>query len=228
MRQKGFSPKLARHTPLLSPHRGKTATFHDVSPCNMLKRPKQERGCSSAPFPGDGLELRRAIVAACKLQHASRSRLERPVRNCSGRRQRRMGVEVSVMKFLRLGVSAVATGLVVAVGGAYLAPALFAPRQNASVNSADPALIGKGRAVAQASDCVACHTAAGGKEFAGGLAMQTPIGVIYSTNITPDKDTGIGRLRLCRFRTSGPSWRPQGWRAALSGHALRFLFRADG
>ena len=110
-----------------------------------------------------------------------------------------MGVEVSVMKFLKLGVSAVALGLVVAVGGAYLAPVLFAPRQNVSVNSADPALIERGRAVAQASDCVACHTAAGGKAFAGGRAMQTPIGVIYSMNITPDKDAGIGGYDFADF-----------------------------
>ena len=135
---------------------------------------------------------------------------------------------MSVMKILKLGVSAAAIGLVVAIGGSYLAPALFAPRHNVYVNSADPALIEQGRYVAQASDCVACHTAKGGKAFAGGLAMQTPIGTIYSTNITPDKDYRHRRIRLCRFRTGGPSWRPQGWLPALSGDALCFLFRADG
>ena len=49
-----------------------------------------------------------------------------------------------------------------------------------------------GRYLAQAGDCAACHTADGGKPFAGGRAVPTPFGVIYSTNITPDKDTGIG------------------------------------
>lgn len=45
----------------------------------------------------------------------------------------------------------------------------------------------------RAGDCVACHTdGKSGKTFAGGLAMETPIGTIYSTNITPDKKTGIG------------------------------------
>ena len=106
---------------------------------------------------------------------------------------------MSVMKILGLGVSAVAIGLVVAVGGSYLAPALFAPRHDVAVNSADPALIEQGRQVAQASDCVACHTANGGKAFAGGLAMQTPIGTIYSTNITPDKATGIGGYDFADF-----------------------------
>ncbi|MDU6411263.1 MAG: cytochrome c [Yersiniaceae bacterium] len=52
--------------------------------------------------------------------------------------------------------------------------------------------IARGEYLARAGDCVACHTAAGGTEFAGGLGMKTPIGTIYSTNITPDKETGIG------------------------------------
>ncbi len=103
------------------------------------------------------------------------------------------------MKFLTLGVSAAVIGLAFAVGGGVLAPALFAPRQNVHVNSADPALIERGRSVAEASDCVACHTAKGGKAFAGGLAMPTPIGVIYSTNITSDKSTGIGGYDFADF-----------------------------
>lgn len=65
---------------------------------------------------------------------------------------------------------------------------------SATLQAADvdqPALVKQGGYLARAGDCVACHTAKGGKPFAGGLAMETPIGVIYSTNITPDK-TGIG------------------------------------
>ncbi|MCO7575149.1 MULTISPECIES: c-type cytochrome [Pseudomonas chlororaphis group] len=53
------------------------------------------------------------------------------------------------------------------------------------------ALVKQGEYLARAGDCVACHTAKDGQPFAGGLPMETPIGVIYSTNITPDK-TGIG------------------------------------
>lgn len=55
---------------------------------------------------------------------------------------------------------------------------------------AEPAT--RGQQLAAAGDCIACHTAAGGKPFAGGLKMSTPIGAVYSTNITPDKRTGIG------------------------------------
>jgi alcohol dehydrogenase (quinone), cytochrome c subunit len=60
-----------------------------------------------------------------------------------------------------------------------------------SVSAAEADLIKQGEYLARAGDCVACHTAKGGKPFAGGLPMETPIGVIYSTNITPDK-SGLG------------------------------------
>ena len=63
---------------------------------------------------------------------------------------------------------------------------------SAMAAGADPqALIRQGEYLARAGDCVACHTAKDGKPFAGGLPMETPIGTIYSTNITPDK-SGIG------------------------------------
>ncbi|MDR5880706.1 cytochrome c [Caballeronia sp. LZ032] len=64
--------------------------------------------------------------------------------------------------------------------------------QAQAASDADRALIEKGRYLAAAADCVACHTAKGGKPFAGGLGIDSPIGRIYSTNITPDKQTGIG------------------------------------
>ncbi|MFF7708910.1 c-type cytochrome [Pseudomonas sp. NPDC007930] len=55
-----------------------------------------------------------------------------------------------------------------------------------------PELVKQGEYLARAGDCVACHTAPGGKPFAGGLGIESPIGTIYSTNITPDARTGIG------------------------------------
>jgi mono/diheme cytochrome c family protein len=53
--------------------------------------------------------------------------------------------------------------------------------------------------VARLGDCVACHSVPEGKPFAGGLKMGTPLGVIYATNITPDKETGIGNYTLAEF-----------------------------
>ncbi len=52
--------------------------------------------------------------------------------------------------------------------------------------------IERGRYLATAGDCVSCHTVKGGKPFAGGRAIETPFGIIYSANITPDRETGIG------------------------------------
>ncbi|MBP5077195.1 cytochrome c [Pseudomonas chlororaphis] len=72
---------------------------------------------------------------------------------------------------------------------------------SASLSAAETdrqALIKQGEYLARAGDCVACHTAKDGKPFAGGLPMETPIGTIYSTNITPDK-TGIGEYSFDDF-----------------------------
>ncbi|MHA6821551.1 c-type cytochrome [Ralstonia pseudosolanacearum] len=65
---------------------------------------------------------------------------------------------------------------------------------------ADAAQIKRGEYLAIAGDCVACHTAPGGKPFAGGLPLQIPLlGTIYSSNITPDPETGIGKWRYEDF-----------------------------
>ena len=63
-------------------------------------------------------------------------------------------------------------------------------------NLANADLVSRGEYLTRAADCAACHTAPGGKPFAGGLAFKLPmIGTIYSTNITPDQETGIGAWR---------------------------------
>ena len=56
-----------------------------------------------------------------------------------------------------------------------------------------------GKRLAVAADCVACHTAPGGKAFAGGYPLSSPMGVIYSTNITPSKTAGIGNYTQEQF-----------------------------
>ena len=59
--------------------------------------------------------------------------------------------------------------------------------------------IERGRLVAAAGDCVVCHTAPNGQANAGGLALDTPFGTIYSTNITPDPVAGIGAWSYAAF-----------------------------
>src|SRR5262249_24141853 len=60
-------------------------------------------------------------------------------------------------------------------------------------SSPDTNAVTRGAYLAEAADCMPCHTAIGGKPFAGGLKLDTPFGAVYSPNITPDPDTGIGR-----------------------------------
>ena len=64
---------------------------------------------------------------------------------------------------------------------------------------ATPTQIEQGKYVAQLGDCIACHTARQGQVMAGGLELSTPMGTIYSSNITPDRDTGIGNYSFEQF-----------------------------
>jgi mono/diheme cytochrome c family protein len=57
----------------------------------------------------------------------------------------------------------------------------------------------RGEYLARAGDCVSCHSVPGSKAFAGGVKMGSPLGAIYSTNITPDPETGIGNYSLEDF-----------------------------
>ncbi|MCW3481330.1 cytochrome c [Neisseriaceae bacterium JH1-16] len=89
-----------------------------------------------------------------------------------------------------------------------LAAALYATVAHAD---ADTDLVKRGEYLARAADCVACHTAPGGKPYAGGYGIESPLGTIYSTNITPSKQGGIG-----------------GYSEAQFDAALRHGIRADG
>ncbi len=73
------------------------------------------------------------------------------------------------------------------------------PRVDQRVDPNEEQQVMRGRYLTRAGDCKACHTAEGGAAFAGGRAVPTPFGTIYSTNITPDKDTGIGRWDAADF-----------------------------
>jgi mono/diheme cytochrome c family protein len=66
--------------------------------------------------------------------------------------------------------------------------------------SFDAARVKRGRELAAIGNCSTCHTSAGGKDFAGGVPVPTPFGTIYSSNITPDPETGIGQWSEEAFR----------------------------
>lgn len=118
-------------------------------------------------------------------------------------------------KTSRKGKYAAAVGVVAVLAGG---TALFLARPPALeavtpgfTGAASAELIARGRYIAELGDCVACHTAKDGVEMAGGLALESPMGTIYSTNITPDPETGIG-----------------GWSYAEFDRAMRKGVAADG
>jgi mono/diheme cytochrome c family protein len=71
--------------------------------------------------------------------------------------------------------------------------ALLTLATSASAQERRDDIVARGEYLARAGDCIACHTAPEGRIFAGGRAMPTPFGTLYTSNITPDPDTGIGK-----------------------------------
>ncbi|MDJ0931009.1 c-type cytochrome [Breoghania sp.] len=98
-------------------------------------------------------------------------------------------------------------GVVVVVGaGAWLWRTFDTSRSDVAddtmplsqVKITDAAAIKRGEYVMRQADCVACHTAGQG-DFAGGYVIGTPFGDLISSNITPDEETGIGRMTESDF-----------------------------
>jgi len=75
---------------------------------------------------------------------------------------------------------------------AFLLLMMLAASAAHAAGAPDYASVQAGRSAAMLADCISCHTAPGGKPFAGGLVLETPFGGITAPNITPDNDTGIG------------------------------------
>lgn len=100
---------------------------------------------------------------------------------------------------VRLALVIVVT-LVIAVAAIYLLhPRMLPNQRDAKPINATTEVIDRGEYLARAGDCVACHTAPGGREFAGGRPMVTPFGNLYVPNITPDEETGIGQWTADEF-----------------------------
>lgn len=85
------------------------------------------------------------------------------------------------------------------------------------IEPASAAVVARGAYLAQAGNCLACHTSPSGADFAGGHGIDTPFGTIYASNLTPDAETGIGNWSPSEF-----------WRAMHHGRAKdgRLLYPA--
>ncbi|MGN2244643.1 c-type cytochrome [Frateuria sp. GZRR33] len=88
------------------------------------------------------------------------------------------------------------------------------PAQTTAARLQDPALIARGAYLATVGDCAACHTAQGGKPYAGGRALPTPFGEVPAPNLTPDDATGLGQWSFDAF------WRALHEGVGRDGHAL--------
>jgi mono/diheme cytochrome c family protein len=108
------------------------------------------------------------------------------------------------------------------------APAAIAQQASPPDNAS---AVAKGEYLARAGDCIACHTAPEGQLFAGGRAMKTPFGTLYTSNITPDPQTGIGTWSSDQFYTMMHSGRfPDGGLVypAMPFASYTKVTRADG
>jgi mono/diheme cytochrome c family protein len=103
----------------------------------------------------------------------------------------RSGIIVGVIAALAIG----GAGTAFAVAWRPAIDAIDPPAQQ----SFAPDLIKRGRELAAIGNCNDCHTVRGAKNFAGGLPVPTQFGTIYSSNITPDAETGIGRWSEAAF-----------------------------
>jgi len=98
-----------------------------------------------------------------------------------------IGAGVLAWRIFNPGPMAFAQGSTVALSDYHTVDPTGVP---AGLATAD--LVKRGEYLARAADCMVCHATPGGQAFAGGLAIPLPFGTLYSTNITPDKATGIG------------------------------------
>ncbi len=201
-------------------------TFREVPVIEVVMMPRQGEppmgAGESASLPGaaaianalydaTGVRFRRppftpeVIRAALADPDAERERSEQQA-HARRRRWRRWGAG-GLFGALASGAAGWLTALA-------FAPQALAPIAPPAASSFAPALIERGRVLASAGACAVCHTTEHGVPNAGGRPIPTPFGTVYSTNITPDVQTGIG------------NWSPEAFRRAMregvhrDGHRL--------
>ena len=98
------------------------------------------------------------------------------------------------------GIGALVAGAAGALFGMLGARSPIAPVTAPVASTYSAATIERGRQLAAVGNCEGCHTIAGGVPYAGGRAIHSPFGDIYTTNLTPDRETGIGAWSLAAFQ----------------------------
>ncbi len=103
------------------------------------------------------------------------------------------------LSWLRLFAEVALAGVLIVLAGFSGCASRSAIAPGAQPQSFPREQVAKGAELAHLGNCLGCHTAEGGKPYAGGTPIKTPFGTIYGTNVTPDPDTGIGRWPLEAF-----------------------------
>ncbi len=118
---------------------------------------------------------------------------------------------------LRIAGAVALLGVLAAALIAWLNVRGEAPVRPDSSVQADAATVARGAYLARVGNCAGCHTARGGADYAGGRGIETPFGVVYASNLTPDAETGLGRWSADAF-----------WRALHNGRSAdgRLLYPA--
>lgn len=109
-----------------------------------------------------------------------------------------------VTALLTAALAGIATAVVWSLNRLDEAPLLSAD----GPSSTTPAQVARGAYLARAGNCATCHTERGGQAYAGGRGLPTPFGTVYSSNLTPDDETGLGRWSADAF-----------WRALHNGRS---------
>ncbi|HHB1425349.1 TPA: molybdopterin cofactor-binding domain-containing protein [Serratia odorifera] len=180
-------------------------TFPEVPDVEVVMMPRQQEpplgagesasvpsaaAIANAVFDATGIRFRELPITADRLREALNGP-DRPPTPAKASQKRR--------KWWFGGAAGVIGALLGVASSALPWRAEIAPVSAPGAGTWSAATLERGRQLAAAGDCAVCHTAADGVTNAGGLAMETPFGTLYSTNITPDVTTGIGNWSFTAF-----------------------------
>ncbi len=99
---------------------------------------------------------------------------------------------MTVLRAVSIAAIIIVAGIVASASYVFYDVSMHAEDKGAPAGPITAAVLARGEYLTRAADCAACHNAPNGKPFAGGLPFTLPFGTIYSSNITPDRETGIG------------------------------------
>jgi nicotinate dehydrogenase subunit B len=197
-------------------------TFPDLPKIDVLMLPRQDQpplgvgesasvpsaaAIANAIFDATGVRFREPPFTPERILRGLRGEQNQPATPVAVAGPRRPGSDDSwhnpfVSSRGALATIAAVCTAAIAIAGAVLPWRSIAPVAPPGSSIYSTATIARGRDLAALGDCVVCHTDVNGTVNAGGRAVETPFGIVYSTNITPDVETGIGNWSYPAFERS--------------------------